>query len=245
MAKRSIQTGASSIIFDVFIQHNRSVSGVGLTGLSYTSQNLVCYYIRNRDTAPVSIPLVTVPNQGAYTSGGFMERDPIKCPGLYQFHPPNAAFAAGAEEVKFFLQGHLLMVPTRIDVELTATNNQDAIRGGMTALPNFTAASTGGLPTVDASNSVKVQAPMKKGTVTGFPFQMFDSSKVPMTGLHPATSISKDDAAFATTTNNATELGNGWYWISFTALETNAATLVFHATASGAANTDSVLLFVP
>lgn len=49
-------------------------------------------------------------------------------------------------------------VPVSICVVTTAADPTDAVRFGLTALPNANAAANGGLPTVDASNAVKVQS---------------------------------------------------------------------------------------
>lgn len=243
MAKREVQTGSTGHRLLLFITN--SSTGAGLTGLAYNTSGLACGYKRNADSAAVAVTLVTITTLGTYVSGGFKEVSASLCPGFYEFHPPDAAFASGSGSVAFELFGAANMVPLPLEMELTAWNNQDGVRGGMTALPNAAAASTGGLPTVDSTNSVKVQSPLKKGVATGFPFQMLDSSGNPKTGLTVTTTISKDDAAFGATTNAATELGNGWYWISFTATEMNANAVVFHASATGANNTDLTLLMVP
>jgi hypothetical protein len=78
-------------------------------------------------------------------------------PGIYQLGIPNAALT-GAQGVTIVLKGATNMVPVVIMIELTATSNQDGVHGGMTALPNATAGASGGLPTVDASNGVKISS---------------------------------------------------------------------------------------
>jgi hypothetical protein len=49
------------------------------------------------------------------------------------------------------------MAPVALEIELTAWDNQDTVRGGLTALPNAAAGATNGLPlSVDASGRVDV-----------------------------------------------------------------------------------------
>lgn len=243
MAKREVQAGSTGHRLLLFITN--SLTGTPLTGLVYNSSGLTCGYKRNTDSAAVQVTLANIATLGTYVSGGFKEVSATLCPGFYEFHPPDAAFASGSSSVAFELFGATNMLALPLEIEITGWNNQDGVRGGLTALPNVAPASSGGLPTVDSTNSVKVQSTLKKGSSVGFPFQMLDTSGNAKTGLTATTQISKDDAAFVSTANAATELGSGWYFLNFTASETNCSALVLHATATGAANTDLTLLLVP
>jgi hypothetical protein len=49
-------------------------------------------------------------------------------------------------------------IPLTLDIVTTDANPYDAVRFGLSALPNAAAAANGGLATVDASNAVKVQS---------------------------------------------------------------------------------------
>lgn len=49
-------------------------------------------------------------------------------------------------------------VPVCVNALTTAADPSDTVRFGLTALPNAAAAASGGLPTVDASNAVKLQS---------------------------------------------------------------------------------------
>ncbi|HSG63282.1 MAG TPA: hypothetical protein VLA24_17795, partial [Pseudomonadales bacterium] len=89
---------------------------------------------------------------------GFVEVSATNMPGVYNFGIPDAAIAAGAQWVIIMLKGATNMAPVVLEIELTAINNQDSVRGGMTALPNAAAAATGGLAVVDAAGAVKVQS---------------------------------------------------------------------------------------
>ncbi len=151
MAKVSLVTGTTSYIAQVFIQDSSSTTGAGLTGLAYNSGSLTAYYHRDTDTTATAITLVTM-TVGTFTSSGFKEIDATNMPGWYQFCPPNAALASGAKSVGFHLKGATNMAPLALEIELTAVNNQDSVRYGMTALPNAAAAASGGL-LISGSNS--------------------------------------------------------------------------------------------
>jgi hypothetical protein len=111
--------GATSQIFQVFIQDTSSTTGAGLTGLTNASGSLTAYYHRDTDTTATAISLVTM-TVGTFTSSGFKEIDSTNMPGVYQFCPPNAAMAAGATSVIFFLKGATNMAPLPIEVDLQA-----------------------------------------------------------------------------------------------------------------------------
>lgn len=83
---------------------------------------------------------------GTYTSGGFKEIDSANMPGWYQFCPPSGVFTSG-RSAAIHLKGVTNMAPLPIEVELTAWNNQDAVRGGLTALPNVNSGSAGAIIT--------------------------------------------------------------------------------------------------
>lgn len=146
MAKVSLVTGTTSYIAQVFIQDSSSTTGAGLAGLVYNSGSLTAYYHRDTDTTATAMTLVTM-TVGTWTSLGFKEIDATNMPGWYQLGIPNAALASGAKSVAIHLKGATNMAPLPLEIELTATNNQDAVRGGMSALPNAAAEAAGGLYT--------------------------------------------------------------------------------------------------
>lgn len=144
--KLSIQAGATSQTVNVFIQDSSSATGAGLAGLVYNSAGLTAYYALPR-AASAAITLATLAAvTSAYSSGGFKEIDATNMPGWYRFDIPDAALASG-RFVSIHLKGATNMAPLPVEIELTAWNNQDAVRGGMTALPNAAAEAAGGLYT--------------------------------------------------------------------------------------------------
>jgi hypothetical protein len=134
MAKLQRLAGSTSHVLTIFIQDSSSTVGAGLTGLAYNSSGLTCYYKRNTGTAAVAVTLANISTLGTYVSGGFAEVSAANLPGLYEFHPPDAAYAVGARSVVFLLKGATNQVPVPIEIELTAVDNQDATRFGLTNL---------------------------------------------------------------------------------------------------------------
>lgn len=147
------KAGDTSTILQIFIQDSSSTTGAGLTGLAYNTAGLTAYYHRNTDTTATAISLVTM-TVGTFTSSGFKEIDATNMPGWYQLCPPDAALAAGATSVGIHLKGATNMAPLPIEIQLVAIDLQDAVRAGMSALPNASAGANGGLPLGDASGRV-------------------------------------------------------------------------------------------
>lgn len=155
--KLSLKAGTTSKMVDIFVQDSSSTTGAGLTGLVYNSGNLTAYYHSENDSSATAITLATM-TVGTWATGGFKEISSAHMPGLYQLGIPDAALASGSKYVIIMLKGAANMAPVVLEIELTAWDNMDATRGGLSALPNANAAANGGLPTVDANNAVKVQS---------------------------------------------------------------------------------------
>jgi hypothetical protein len=77
---------------------------LGVTGLTASTSGLTARYNRTR-TASVSIPLVARTIAQAWTSGGFAEVDATNMPGVYRLDVPDAALAAGADDVTIVVRG--------------------------------------------------------------------------------------------------------------------------------------------
>lgn len=142
-----VTKGATSVILPVSIYDSSSTTGGKLTGLVYNTSSLTAYYNRmGAAGSATAITLVTA-TKGTWTSSGFVAIDGTNMPGDYELHVPNAAVATGADHVLIQLKGAANMVPVPILVWLTAVDHQDAVRGGLTALPNANAEASGGLYT--------------------------------------------------------------------------------------------------
>jgi hypothetical protein len=77
---------------------------LGATGLTASTSGLTARYNRTR-TASVSITLVARTIAQAWTSGGFAEVDATNMPGVYRLDVPDAALAAGADDVTIVVRG--------------------------------------------------------------------------------------------------------------------------------------------
>lgn len=149
---RPIRAGATSNVVYVFLQDSSSATGAGLANLTPASAGLTVYYKRSNGSAAVAVTLANIPTLGTFVSGGFKAVDNTNMPGLYEFHPPDAAVAAGltpgaVAEVTFFFRGATNLADTPVRVPLVAHDPQDAVRLGLSALPNAAAEAAGGLYT--------------------------------------------------------------------------------------------------
>ena len=77
---------------------------LGATGLTASTSGLSARYNRTR-TASVNIPLVARTIAQAWTAGGFAEVDATNMPGVYRLDVPDAALAAGADDVTIVVRG--------------------------------------------------------------------------------------------------------------------------------------------
>lgn len=148
MAKLSIVAGATSQSVNVFIQNSSSTTGAGLTGLAYNTASLIAYYtFAGAAATATSITLATLSAvTSAWSSGGFKELDSTHMPGLYRFDIPNAALASGnGRSVTIYLSGATNMAPCVLEIELTGVDNQDAVHGGMSAIPNASPGTASGI----------------------------------------------------------------------------------------------------
>lgn len=249
MAKFARVAGATSQSVTVFIQDSSSTTGAGKTGL--VAANLTCYYTftgANAGSVAVSLSDLVAVNS-AYSSGGLKEIDSTHQKGFYRLDLPNAALAAAkGNTVAFMIQdaGANNVTQTPFEIELTGIDNQDGVRMGMTALPNAAAGGAGGLPTGDATNSVKIQTPVKRNTAMNvFGFVMLNTSGNPQTGLSVVAQRNIDNGGFAPCANSVTEVGNGWYVINLAAADLNGTQIELRFTAASARDTNIALMTLP
>ena len=146
MAKREILAGAADQTIDVFIQDSSSTVGAGLTGLVFNTASLVCYYRKGATGTPTALTLATQTVGGAHSDGGFVAVDGTNCPGQYRLDLSDT-IVASAGMVTVYLRGAANMVPCVSEIEVVSVNKFDAVRMGMTALPNAAAEAAGGLYT--------------------------------------------------------------------------------------------------
>lgn len=139
--------GATSQSIELYIVD--STDGTPETGVLWNTAGIDLKY-RRKDAAVVSIteaalstPLLT----DTWETGGFLEIGN----GSYRLDLPDAALlsASGIDRVTVFgtVTG---MVVLPVTIHLTDIDLNDAVRGGMTALPDAAADAAGGLPISDA-----------------------------------------------------------------------------------------------
>jgi hypothetical protein len=163
---RKIITKAATSQLDEFLMRD-STTGAPKTGLLYS--DITCKYVREGGSSESTVTMATM-TLGTWASGGFIE---FGSSGRFQFGIPNAALASGANSVKFTFAA-TGCITKEISYQLSAVDIQDAVRLGLTALPNAAAAASGGLVvigttanTFKSDSSAQVTAASVQGNVTG------------------------------------------------------------------------------
>lgn len=159
------KAGATSKTIYVFIGDSASTTGGGKTGLVFNTASLKAYYVRSK-AAAVAITLATQTVTGAWSSGGFVEVDATNCPGLYRLDMPDAAIAAGVDRCIVQMSGASGMVSVVQRIILRVYDPEDAVRLGLTALPNAAAGANGGLPVLSSSATTLAYTVSTVTTVT-------------------------------------------------------------------------------
>ncbi|MEY5097444.1 MAG: hypothetical protein RJA36_163 [Pseudomonadota bacterium] len=219
-----------------------STDGTPETGVAYNTSGIDLWY-RREGAAKTSITEASLAAlTTAHTDGGFL----AVSDGYYRLDSPDAAFATGANYVDFggTVTG-MIVIGGR--VRLVDFDLEDSVRAGLTALPNAAAAANGGLPTVDANNSVKVQARLKSGQAFNYlHFAMTDTTGAPLTGLTCTVQRVIDNGSFASgTLASITEIGNGLYRLNAGTGDHTGNNVTYYVTASGAAPTLLTLTLEP
>ena len=79
---------------------------LGVTGLTASTSGLSAYFNRTRTAAVQITPLVALTDMtDGWVSGGFKEVNASTMPGVYRLDIPNAALAAGADDVTVVVRG--------------------------------------------------------------------------------------------------------------------------------------------
>jgi len=114
-------------------------------GVAYNTTSIALWY-RREGSAKVAMSLVSLASTSAsHTDSGLIHVDD----GVYRLDLPDAAVASGAGEIT--VGGSIPnMVVLPVNIPLVDYNNQDAVRLGLTSLPNAAADAAGGLPISDA-----------------------------------------------------------------------------------------------
>lgn len=128
--KLLVKKGTTSKRLKVFINDSTVSTGAGKTAL--TNSDVTAYYIREGDSSATSISVVSA-TLGTYTSGGFIKIHDTNMPGAYEFDPPDACFATGANSVLIMIKGTGI-APVLIECQLVDFDPNDAGSLGLTAV---------------------------------------------------------------------------------------------------------------
>lgn len=140
---RSITKGSTDQ--SVVIRIVDATDGTPEQAVEHNTSGIALWYRREGATLTSITPAALTALNDAHSDGGIEHIDD----GYYRLDVPDAAFASGADGV--MIGGAVTgMVVIGCYVPLIAVNQQDAVRGGMTALPNAAADAAGGLPVSDA-----------------------------------------------------------------------------------------------
>lgn len=148
--KLQIKKGEQSVILNVFIQDSSATTGAGLGSLDESSSITGGYVKRNGTGVALAVDenvttegTYQAPSTAAQVRIGTIANMPT---GNYELHFHDDLFTT-ADWVTIGLAGATNMATLELEVQLTSINLNDAVRGGMTALPDAAAEASGGLYT--------------------------------------------------------------------------------------------------
>jgi hypothetical protein len=147
--------GQTSNIIRVSLK--KAADGTPLTGLSSSSSGLIISTIANNEATATTYTQAGSTTETITTLGTFAAPTATKCrfkevdatnhPGLYEIQIADARFAvSSAKKLVISISGAASLLATDYEVLLASVNWFDAVRFGLTALPNANANAAGGLP---------------------------------------------------------------------------------------------------
>ena len=143
-----------SVYFYITGDASHASPGNPITGLLFSDIETggSASYAR-QGAARVDLTLITLASaSAAHADGGFILVDDTNMPGVYRCDYPDAAFVTGVDQITC----DLLVAAAKnahvapVIVDITDVNLRDAVRAGLTALPNAVVDAAGGLPISDA-----------------------------------------------------------------------------------------------
>ncbi len=219
--KFSRARGSTSNIIVVFLEDTTSTTGGGKTGLSNTSTiNIsVRRELSSATTNYVGNTTVqTIATLGTFAAPSasncrFKEIDATNQPGMYEIQFLDAIF--DTSDTSRFLSGMVTgtgVAPCPFEIELTASNNQDGIHFGLTALPNTACTTNASLLTSGTSTdqlSVSAGKVLLQATQSGVTIPTVTTVTNQLTAAQIATGIWQDTTAGDFTT--ASSIGKSLY----------------------------------
>jgi hypothetical protein len=142
---RQIQKGSTDRC--AYIRIIDSTDGTPETGVVYNTSGIAMWYRREGATQTAITEATLSALDSAHSDGGIIHIGD----GYYRLDLPDAAFATGANSV--IVGGAVTgMIVIGEVIQLVNYNPEDAVRMGLTALPNAAADAAGGLPISDAGS---------------------------------------------------------------------------------------------
>jgi hypothetical protein len=156
--------GQGSIVLRVKILNSSVATGAGLTGLSSTSSGLIISTIADNEATATSYTVAasnveTITTLGTYaapTAGKcrFREVDSTNHKGVYEIQLADARFGvSNAKSLLVSVLGATNAAETDVVIPLRDLDPFDAVRAGLTALPNVASGSAGSLLTSGTGTS--------------------------------------------------------------------------------------------
>lgn len=160
----SFKLGQGSIVLRIKIRDSSVSTGAGLTGLTHESAGLIISTIADNEATATAYTqaagnIETIATLGTYAAPTaskcrFKEVDATNHPGVYEIQIADARFAvSSAKSVIVSISGATNCAETDCLVPLMSFDPYDAVRAGMTALPNAVPDNSDGLPTKASMDS--------------------------------------------------------------------------------------------
>lgn len=154
----SYKNGQGSVVLRVLIRDSSVTTGAGLTGLTSASSGLRISTIADNEATATAYTVAgstieTIATLGTYaaptaTKCRFKEVDATGHPGVYEIQIADARFAvSNAKSLLVSITGATNAAPCHALIPLSSIDPYDAVRAGLTALPNAAAEASGGLIT--------------------------------------------------------------------------------------------------
>ena len=206
--------GQGSIVLRVKILNSSVATGAGLTGLTSASSGLIISTIADNEATATAYTVAasnveTITTLGTYAapSSGkcrFKEVDATNHKGVYEIQIADARFAvSSAKSLLVSVSGATNAAETDVVIPLRDLDPFDAVRAGLTALPNAAAEASGGLITRGTGTG---QLTVSSGVVTANTTQLAGQTVTAAAGVTFPTSVSSLTAA-GVRTELTTELG--------------------------------------
>lgn len=154
----SYKNGQGSVVLRVLIRDSSVSTGAGLTGLTSASSGLKIATIADNEATTTVYTVAasnveTIATLGTYAAPTaskcrFKEVDSTNHPGVYEIQIADARFAvSNAKSLLVSITGATNAAPCHALVPLQSMDPYDAVRAGLTSLPNAAAEASGGLIT--------------------------------------------------------------------------------------------------